>query len=77
MKCPKCSYIFSEEKKICPRCGTDIGMMYEKLGFFPPSTSKPFFTIKDFMEKHENFMEKHELNLSNEKKREEIGLKLE
>jgi len=28
-----------------------MGMVFEKLGYFPPSTSKPFLTIEDFQEK--------------------------
>ncbi|HEA84163.1 MAG: hypothetical protein H0Z16_00210 [Thermodesulfobacterium sp.] len=51
MKCLKCNYIFSEEKKVCPKCGADMGMVFEKLGYFPPSTSKPFLTVEDFQEK--------------------------
>jgi len=51
MNCPKCNYIFSEEIKICPKCGADMGMVFEKLGYFPPSASKPFLTIEDFKEK--------------------------
>lgn len=51
MNCPKCNYIFSEEIKICPKCGADMGMVLEKLGYFPPSASKPFLTVEDFKEK--------------------------
>lgn len=50
MRCPKCSYFFSEELKYCPRCGTDVGEELEKLGFFPPSAEEPFLTIEDFIE---------------------------
>ncbi len=50
MRCPKCNYIFSEEIKVCPKCGADMGAVLEKLGYFPVSSSKPFFTIDDFKE---------------------------
>ncbi|PMP97119.1 MAG: hypothetical protein C0169_03975 [Thermodesulfobacterium geofontis] len=52
MKCQKCNYIFSEEIKICPKCGADMGMVLEKLGYFPPSASRAFLTIDDFKEKY-------------------------
>jgi len=50
MRCPKCNYIFSEEIKVCPKCGADMETVLEKLGYFPVSSSKPFFTIDDFKE---------------------------
>lgn len=50
MRCPKCSYFFSEELKTCPRCGADMGSEIEKLGIFPPSAKEPFLTIDDFVE---------------------------
>ena len=51
MKCTKCNYVFSEEKRTCPKCGADMGMILEKLGYFPQSSEEPFFTVDDFREK--------------------------
>lgn len=51
MRCPKCSYFFSEELKTCPRCGADMGSEIEKLGIFPPIAEEPFLTIDDFMKR--------------------------
>lgn len=53
MRCPKCSYFFSEELRTCPRCGQDMGLVIEKLGLFPPSSKKPFLDMEDFLEKEE------------------------
>jgi len=50
MRCPKCSYFFSEELRACPRCGADVGGEIEKLGVFPPGAEEPFLTADDFME---------------------------
>ena len=46
MKCPSCSYVFSEELNCCPRCGACAE--FEKLGFFPQSAKKPFLFWEDF-----------------------------
>ncbi len=48
MRCPKCNYFFSEEKKICPKCGNDMGEVLEKLGYFPPAPKESFLSIEDF-----------------------------
>lgn len=50
MRCPRCSYFFSEELKACPRCGADMGLEIERLGIFPPGATEPFLTIEDFQE---------------------------
>lgn len=50
MRCPKCSYFFSEELKTCPRCGNDMGSEIEKLGIFPQGAEEPFLTVEDFIE---------------------------
>lgn len=55
MRCLKCNYIFSEEIRICSRCGADMGMILEKIGYFPQSSEEPFFTLEDF--KKEPFLE--------------------
>jgi len=48
MRCPSCSYIFSEELRTCPRCGADVGAELEKLGYFPQPAKEPFLFIEDF-----------------------------
>lgn len=53
MRCPKCSYFFSEELRACPRCGQDMGAEIEKIGLFPPSTKEPFLEVEDFLETEE------------------------
>ncbi len=62
MKCLRCKYIFSEEIKVCPKCGADMGIVLEKLGYFPSSTSKPFLAKKDFEEKASFDFSKHSEN---------------
>ncbi len=49
MRCPNCSYIFSEELRICPRCKADVSRELEKLGYFPEATTKPFLFPEDFI----------------------------
>jgi|UniRef100_A0A7V5N222 hypothetical protein len=70
MKCLKCNYIFSEEVKICPKCGSDMGMVLEKLGYFPPSASKPFLNADDFKER--SILETIETEKEAKEKKEEI-----
>ncbi len=70
MKCLKCNHIFSEEIKICPKCGSDMGMVLEKLGYFPSSASKPFLTVSDFKER--SILETIETESENKEKKEEI-----
>ncbi len=48
MRCPSCSYVFSEELKSCPRCGADVSAELEKLGFFPQPAKEPFLFWEDF-----------------------------
>ncbi len=48
MRCPKCNYFFSEEKKVCPKCGNDMGMVLEKLGYFPVPSKESFLSTDDF-----------------------------
>ncbi len=48
MRCPSCSYLFSEELRTCPRCGADVGAELEKLGYFPQPAKEPFLFPKDF-----------------------------
>jgi len=48
MRCPSCSYIFSEELRTCPRCGADVGAELEKLGYFPQPAKEPFLFLEDF-----------------------------
>ncbi len=64
MRCPKCNYFFSEEKKVCPKCGNDMGMVLEKLGYFPIPSKEPFLSIDDFKEETQeqmNFQTEHTL----------------
>ncbi|MFN3406353.1 MAG: hypothetical protein ACK40E_01290 [Caldimicrobium sp.] len=61
MRCPKCSYFFSEELRTCPRCGQDMGLVIEKLGLFPPSSKKPLLEIEDFFEKEETNIQQERL----------------
>ncbi|MFN4196803.1 MAG: hypothetical protein ACK4FM_02200 [Caldimicrobium sp.] len=61
MRCPKCSYFFSEELRTCPRCGQDMSSVIEKLGLFPPSSKKPLLEIGDFLEKEETNTDKERL----------------
>lgn len=70
MKCLKCNYIFSEEIKICPKCGADMGMVLEKLGYFPPSASKAFLTVDEF--KKSSPFERLESEKETKEKKEEI-----
>ncbi len=75
MRCPKCKYIFSEEIKVCPKCGTDMGGILEKLGYFPPSASKPFLTKEDFREQGDFSLS--DLSESTEKKEIEFSYELD
>jgi hypothetical protein len=76
MNCLKCNYIFSEEIKICPKCGADMGFVLEKLGHFPPSASKPFLTVEDF--KKESTFDFEELEkIKEEKEKKEIEFSYE
>ncbi|MCS7150634.1 MAG: hypothetical protein RMI93_07865 [Caldimicrobium sp.] len=61
MRCPKCSYFFSEELRSCPRCGQDMGAEIEKLGLFPITANEPFLDIEDFIEAEENFAKRRTL----------------
>lgn len=51
MRCPKCNCFFSEELKVCPKCGNDMGEILERIGVFPLSTKEPFLSPEDFKEK--------------------------
>lgn len=75
MRCLKCNYIFSEEIKICPKCGSDMGMVLEKLGYFPPSSSKPFLNVDDFKER--SVFEAVETEKEIKEKKEEIDFTYE
>jgi len=57
MLCPKCNYVFSEEERICPRCGEDVGSVLEELGYFPKASETEFFKVEDFFEKKEDVPE--------------------
>ncbi len=58
MRCLRCDYIFSEEIRVCSRCGADMGMVLEKIGYFPKSSEEEFFTLEDF--KKESILESME-----------------
>ncbi len=80
MRCPKCNYFFSEEKKVCPRCGNDMGKVIEKLGFFPQSRKEPFLSPEDFVEVSSTSTEPEVSTPSQkpeEKERREIEIPLE
>lgn len=64
MRCPRCSYFFSEELRSCPRCGQDVGLELEKVGLFPPSTNEPYLTIEDFYEPEEPQPLRREIELT-------------
>lgn len=49
MICPKCNYVFSEEIRVCPKCGHDMGEVLEKLGYFPRSSNIQIITLNDFI----------------------------
>ncbi|WP_028841130.1 hypothetical protein [Thermodesulfobacterium hveragerdense] len=51
MKCPKCSYVFSEEYTQCLRCGNSMTLILEVLGNFPRPANEPFLSVEDFEEK--------------------------
>jgi len=54
MKCPKCDYVFSEENRVCPRCGEDVGEVLERIGFFPKSSDVVFFKVEDILKAQES-----------------------